>query len=223
MTKVNFILFFVILLMALAKINSQHQSRKLYFELDQQKEIGQKLNSEYSQLQLEQSTWAMHGRIEEVAKKSLKMKTPEPKKIILLGAALSLFINNKVEKTFFELSGIRRRLILLLFLAGFLTLIFRAFYLQSLDKKFLQSKGNATSTRVISLYADRGKITDRNGDILAISSPVESVWVNPPNVKITKDQKLELENILKLSANEVDQKLLNNKKRIYISQKTNLA
>ena len=39
MTKVNFILFFVILLMALAKINSQHQSRKLFFELDQQKEI----------------------------------------------------------------------------------------------------------------------------------------------------------------------------------------
>lgn len=70
--------------MALAKINAQHQSRKLYFELDQQKEISQKLNSEYSQLQLEQSTWAMHGRIEEVAKKSLKMKTPEPKKIILL-------------------------------------------------------------------------------------------------------------------------------------------
>ena len=70
--------------MALAKINSQHQSRKLYFELDQQKEISQKLNSEFSQLQLEQSTWAMHGRIEEVAKKLLKMKTPEPKKIILL-------------------------------------------------------------------------------------------------------------------------------------------
>ena len=70
--------------MALAKINSQHQSRKFFFELDQQKEIGQKLNSEYSQLQLEQSTWAMHGRIEEVAKKSLKKKTPEPKKIILL-------------------------------------------------------------------------------------------------------------------------------------------
>lgn len=70
--------------MALAKINSQHQSRKLYFELDQQKEISQKLNSEYSQLQIEQSTWAMHGRIEEVAKKLLKMKTPEPKKIILL-------------------------------------------------------------------------------------------------------------------------------------------
>jgi|APCry1669193181_1035450.scaffolds.fasta_scaffold01371_3 cell division protein FtsL len=84
MTKINFILFFVIVLMALAKVNSQYQSRRLYFELGQQKEIGQKLNTEYNQLQLEQSTWAMHGRIEDIAKKSLKMKIPEPKKIILL-------------------------------------------------------------------------------------------------------------------------------------------
>lgn len=84
MTKINFILFFVILFLALVKINSQHQSRRMYFELDQQKEIGKKLNGEYSQLQIEQSTWAMHGRIEEVAKKTLKMKSPEPKKIILL-------------------------------------------------------------------------------------------------------------------------------------------
>jgi cell division protein FtsL len=84
MTKINFILFFVIVLMSLAKVNSQHQSRRSYFELGQQKEIGQKLNAEYSQLQLEQSTWAMHGRIEDIAKKSLKMKSPEPKKIILL-------------------------------------------------------------------------------------------------------------------------------------------
>ena len=84
MTKINFILFFVILLMALGKINSQHQSRRLYFELEQIKKIEEKLNAEYSQLLLERSTWAMHGRIEEIAKKSLKMITPEPKKIILL-------------------------------------------------------------------------------------------------------------------------------------------
>lgn len=132
---------------------------------------------------------------------------------------MSLFINNKIEKTFFELSGTRRRLVLVFFLAGFLTLICRALYLQSLDKSFLQSKGNATSTRIISLYADRGKITDRNGDILAISSPVESVWANPPNVKINKDQKTELQNILQLTGDEVDQKLFNNKREfIYLKR-----
>lgn len=70
--------------MALAKVNFQHQYNNLFWELEEQKNIRQKLNAEYSQLQLEQSTWAMHGRIEEIAKKSLKMKSPEPKKIILL-------------------------------------------------------------------------------------------------------------------------------------------
>ncbi len=70
--------------MALAKVNFQHQYNNFFWELEEQKNIRQKLNAEYSQLQLEQSTWAMHGRIEEIAKKSLKMKSPEPKKIILL-------------------------------------------------------------------------------------------------------------------------------------------
>ncbi len=125
---------------------------------------------------------------------------------------MSLFINNKVEKTFFELSGIRRRLILILFLAGFITLIFRALYLQSLRKDFLQSKGNAVSVRVQSLYAERGKITDRHGDILASNSPVAIVRVNPANFKINKNQKLELQDILNLTSDELDQKLLNNKK-----------
>lgn len=96
---------------------------------------------------------------------------------------MSIFINNKVEKTFFELSGVRRRWILVLFLLGFLTLILRAFYLQSVNKNFLQEKATATSNRVISLLADRGKITDRYGNILARSTPVFSVNANP---KITK-------------------------------------
>ena len=84
MTRTNFILYFVILIMALAKVNAEHQYRKLFSENEHQKDIGRQLDLEYSQLQLEQSTWAMHGRIEDIAKKSLKMKSPEPKKIILL-------------------------------------------------------------------------------------------------------------------------------------------
>ena len=103
---------------------------------------------------------------------------------------MSLFINNKVEKTFFELSGVRRRWILILFLAGFLTLIVRALYLQSLNKDFLQEKATATSNRILSLAADRGKITDRHGNILALSTPVFSVNANPKiaKVKMTKEQ-----------------------------------
>ena len=135
---------------------------------------------------------------------------------------MSLFINNKVEKTFFELSGVRRRWILVLFLAGFLTRIVRALYVQGLNKGFLQEKATATSNRIISLAADRGKITDRNGNILALSTPVFSVNANPKiaKVKMTKEQRIQLETILKLSSNEIDDKIFNStKENVYLKRR----
>ncbi|MSQ80703.1 MAG: penicillin-binding protein 2 [Candidatus Methylopumilus sp.] len=131
-------------------------------------------------------------------------------------------MNNKVEKTFFELSGVRRRWILVLFLLGFLTLILRAFYLQSVNKNFLQEKATATSNRVISLLADRGKITDRYGNILARSTPVFSVNANPKitKVKMNKDQRVQLESILKLSSTEIDKKIFNSQKdNVYLKRR----
>ncbi|MEY4453475.1 MAG: hypothetical protein RI951_69, partial [Pseudomonadota bacterium] len=127
-----------------------------------------------------------------------------------------------VEKTFFELSGVRRRWILILFLLGFFTLIVRALYLQGLNKGFLQEKATATSNRIISLAADRGKITDRNGNILALSTPVFSVNANPKiaKVKMTKEQRIQLETILKLSSNEIDDKIFNStKENVYLKRR----
>lgn len=135
---------------------------------------------------------------------------------------MSLFINNKVEKTFFELSGVRRRWILILFLAGFLTLIVRALYLQGLNKNFLQEKATATSNRILSLAADRGKITDRHGNILALSTPVFSVNANPKiaKVKMTKEQRTQLEAILNLTSAEVDDKIFNStRENVYLKRR----
>jgi len=135
---------------------------------------------------------------------------------------LSLFINNKVEKTFFELSGVRRRWILILFLVGFLILIVRALYLQGLNKNFLQEKATATSNRILSLVAVRGKITDRHGNILALSTPVFSVNANPKiaKLKMTKEQRTQLEMILKLSVNELDDKIFNStKENVYLKRR----
>lgn len=70
--------------MALAKVNAEHQSRKLFSENEHQKDMGKQLDLEYSQLQLEQSTLSMHSRIENIARKSLRMKEPDHKKIIML-------------------------------------------------------------------------------------------------------------------------------------------
>ena len=81
MTRLNFILFFVLIAVSLGVITSQHKARKLYFELEQQQDLTRKYDTEYGQLQLEQSTWAMHSRIEELATKKLKMQVPDATRI----------------------------------------------------------------------------------------------------------------------------------------------
>ena len=81
MTRLNFILFFTLIAICLGVISSQHKARKLYFELEQQEELAKKYETEYGQLQLEQSTWAMHSRVEELATKNLRMQVPDAKRI----------------------------------------------------------------------------------------------------------------------------------------------
>jgi len=63
-------------------------------------------------------------------------------------------------------------------LAG-MAIIWKLFSLQLVDGEFLQDQGDARTVRVEPLVAHRGMITDRNGEPLAISTPVKSVWVNP--------------------------------------------
>jgi cell division protein FtsL len=81
MTRLNLILFFTLIAVSLGVITAQHKARKLYFELEQQEELAKKYETEYGQLQLEQSTWAMHSRVEELAAKRLQMQVPDAKRI----------------------------------------------------------------------------------------------------------------------------------------------
>ena len=81
MARLNFILFAVLIVTALATITAQHKSRKLYIELQQQQDAANQYEVEWGQLQLEQSTWAMHSRIEDIAEKRLDMQVPDAKHI----------------------------------------------------------------------------------------------------------------------------------------------
>ena len=81
MTKLNLILFFVLILTALGTVTSQHKARKLYVELQQQQDHAKQFEIEWGQLQLEQSTWAMHSRIEQIAAERLHMQVPDAKRI----------------------------------------------------------------------------------------------------------------------------------------------
>jgi len=81
MTRLNLILFAILLASALGTITSQHTARRLYIELEQQKENARRYEVEWGQLQLEQSTWAMHSRIERIAAARLLMQVPDPSRI----------------------------------------------------------------------------------------------------------------------------------------------
>jgi cell division protein FtsI (penicillin-binding protein 3) len=74
---------------------------------------------------------------------------------------------------------VRRRLVLGGLIAGFALLAARAYELQVLRSDFLNLQGTARQQRVVTVPAHRGVITDRNGEPLAISTPVQSVWVDP--------------------------------------------
>lgn len=81
MTRLNFILFFALIATSLGVVTSQHKARKLYFELEQQQDLTKKYETEFGQLQLEQSTWAMHSRVEEFSTKKLQMQVPDATRI----------------------------------------------------------------------------------------------------------------------------------------------
>ena len=90
MTRLNFILFFALMASAIGLVTSQHKARKLFIELQQHKETAKSLDIEWSQLQLEQSTWAMHSRLEQVARDMLHMHVPETKHIQIVTIEKSL-------------------------------------------------------------------------------------------------------------------------------------
>ena len=88
MTKVNLILLAILIACALALITAQHQARKLYVELQKEQELSKQLEVEWGQLQLEQSTWAMHARIEKIAARELGMRVPTAARVQVLQPSL---------------------------------------------------------------------------------------------------------------------------------------
>jgi cell division protein FtsI (penicillin-binding protein 3) len=100
----------------------------------------------------------------------------------------------------------RARLAVALLLAAFVVLAGRSVYLQSMHTGFLQEKGEARYSRVLEVPATRGRIVDRNGEALAISTPVKSVWAIPEDVNATPAQLKSLAALLSLDPRELARK-----------------
>lgn len=112
----------------------------------------------------------------------------------------------------------RARVVLLGLLAGFLTLIGWSFNLQILKSGFLQEKGASRYSRVIDISATRGRITDRHGDALAISTPVKSIWAIPEDAKLQPAQARELASLLEMDVRELNNKLASDREFVFVKR-----
>jgi len=75
--RLNLLLLLVAIACALGVVTSQHKARKLFVELDQEKERAREMDVEWGQLKLEQSTWATPARVEQIASQKLQMESPK--------------------------------------------------------------------------------------------------------------------------------------------------
>jgi len=112
----------------------------------------------------------------------------------------------------------RARLVLGLMLAGSLALMGRSFYLQGINKDFLIGKGESRYERVIEIPATRGRILDRHGDVLAISTPVKSVWAIPEDAKLTPAQTRSLARLLDTDVRELTRRLASERDFVYLKR-----
>ena len=90
---------------------------------------------------------------------------------------------------------------------AFIALIGRAAYIQVVSNEFYQKQGEVRFARTLELPANRGRILDRNGLILASSVPAPSIWAIPEDVDLNKKQISQLAKLLDMSASELTHKL----------------
>jgi cell division protein FtsI (penicillin-binding protein 3) len=117
------------------------------------------------------------------------------------------------------LQGWRSRTVGLLLMAAFLALVARGFYLQVINNDFLQQKGDSRYLRDIEISASRGKIVDRNGDMLAVSTPMKTIWAIPGDARtMTAEQKRQLAGMLDMSVRELDGKIASEKTFTFVKR-----
>jgi cell division protein FtsI (penicillin-binding protein 3) len=118
-----------------------------------------------------------------------------------------------------KLPAWRSRVVLFAMFAAFLALIVRALWLQGISTDFLQKQGASRYARTLELPATRGKITDRNGQVLASSVPVKAIWAIPEDVQAAPKEKLQaLAKLLDMSYAELSKKLDSDRNFVYLKR-----
>jgi len=103
------------------------------------------------------------------------------------------------------------------------TLVARAVHLQVLDKDFLNKQADTRHLRIEKISAHRGMITDRNGEPLAISTPVDSIWANPKELASAVDRVPKLAAALGIDADLLIRRLTRSMDKEFIYLKRHLS
>jgi len=106
-----------------------------------------------------------------------------------------------------QLGQWRYLFVLLVILMVGIFLAYRALNIQVLDNEFLKIQGDARHLRTIDLPAHRGMILDRNNEVLAVSTPVASVWANPKTVPLEHENLKQLAKLIDQPVGDVRQLL----------------
>ncbi|HEY8024695.1 MAG TPA: penicillin-binding protein 2 [Burkholderiaceae bacterium] len=118
-----------------------------------------------------------------------------------------------------QLPAWRSRFVLFVLFAAFVALIARALWLQGISTEFLQKQGELRYARTLELPATRGKITDRNGQVLASSLPVKAIWAIPEDVlQAPKAKLVELAKLLDMSEADLRNKLDSDRSFVYLKR-----
>jgi len=119
--------------------------------------------------------------------------------------------------------SMRRYFVLSAFGVAMAALVARGFYLQVLDHEYLRGEADARQLRTVEMSAHRGPILDRNGEAVAISTPVDSVWANPSELIHARERLPELAVLLGLDTDALLQRLASraDKEFIYIKRRIN--
>ncbi len=117
----------------------------------------------------------------------------------------------------------RRLVVRMLLIAVTGGLLWRVVDLQHTEKAFLIGQGDARHLRVMEIPAHRGKILDRNGEPLAISTPVDSVWANPGELVAATNRWSELRQLLGLDLKHLERLLAERRERAFVYLKRHVA
>ena len=87
MLRLNLTLLCALVVCALSLVTSRHDARRLFVELEREQGRARQLETEYGQLQLEQSTWGMPARVEKIARENLRMQLPPAARVEIVDTA----------------------------------------------------------------------------------------------------------------------------------------